>query len=511
MRIATNVGTTARARVRLWSCRRRFVVAIARLAARPRRRVSLGAALAGCVVPGACMILGACAHYDPAPLLPTETARQFDARRLGDDAVRAAVTRALPSAAQAPAAWPPREWDRAELLAVALSLNPRLAVAAAEWGATRAHETTVGEPPNPDLVLQSEYAIHDQHPWLYGLSMGWLLRSPGRQRDQIELARLETGTSRLTFMDEIWTVRKALTAALSDAEFAGRRARLLQELSGAEDRHVASLRRRVAAGEDPRTELVTPETERIDTEQQLSDARALAVRARAALALTLGLPAAAVDGLVVNWDDWGAPAPVEGNALDDQRERALLSRPDLGALIGEYAVAEQKLRLAITRQYPGIALEPGYYWDHGIAKWPFDLGFTLPLNGNKGEIGEARAARELAARRMLALQAEIDTELSAAQHAEVVDREGVDLARRRVDAASGRLSMAARGVSRGELDGRARLEAEVVMLRAELELLDAEARLQSARNDLEHALRAPLSGPELKLDIVGAGLSGARS
>jgi CRISPR system Cascade subunit CasA len=282
-------------------------------------------------------------------------------------------------------------------------------------------------------------------------------------------------------------------------------------LSAAEDRDLASRRRRVAAGEDTQAELATPESERIATEEQLSEARALAARAQAALALTLGLPAAALDSLAVSWEDWGAPIAVEPNVLGEQRERALLSRPDLGAAISEYAVAEQKLRLAVARQYPEFALEPGYYWDHGIAKWPFDLGFTLPLNGNKGEIGEARAARELAARRMLALQAEIETELSAAQHAEQIDREGVDLASRRVDAASRRLSTAARGVSLGESDDRARLEAELIMLRAELELLDAKARLQSARNELEHALRAPLSGPELQLDVVGAGLSGARS
>jgi outer membrane protein TolC len=490
MPVATSFGTTVRARAPLCSC----------------RRVLLGAALAGC------LLFSACAHYDPAPLLPAETARQFAARRLGDEAVRDAVTRALPGAAQqASAAWPPREWDRAQLLAVALALNARLAVATARWGTTRAHETTVAEPSNPDLVLESEYAVHDQHPWLYGLSIGWLLRSPGRRRDQIELARLETRASRLALMDEIWAVRYALTVALSDGELARRRARLLEELSAAEDRHAASLRRRVAAGEDSPAELATQEAERIDTEQQLDDAHALAARAQAALALALGLPAAALDGIVVCWDDWGAPLAVEANALDDQRERALLSRPDLGAAIGEYAVAEQNLRLAIARQYPAFALEPGYYWDHGIAKWPFDLGFTLPLNGNKGEIGEARAARALAARSMLALQADIEAELSAAQRAEQTDRQGVDLARRRIDAAAGRLSIAARGASLGESDERGRLDAEVVLVRAQLELLDAQARLQSARNELEHALRAPLSGPELQLDVIGAGLSGARS
>jgi hypothetical protein len=57
-----------------------------------------------------------------------------------------------------------------------------------------------------------------------------------------------------------------------------------------------------------------------------------------------------------------------------------------------------------VRQYPQFQLSPGYYWDHGIAKFPFDVGFTLPLfNRSEGEIAEARAAREVAGQRMLAV------------------------------------------------------------------------------------------------------------
>jgi outer membrane protein TolC len=462
--------------------------------------VSLYAALA------ATLTFCACAHYEPLPLAPAATARHFAARRLGDEAVREAVARAFrPDARCDSAAWPPPVWDRATLLCVALALNPQLSVATAEWVAARAHETTAAEVPNPGLVLESEYAIHDQHPWLYGLSIDWLLRSSGRRRDQIELARRETRVARLVLMDQIWAARSALTAALSDWELARRRERLLEELGGAQDRRLAGLRRRAEAGEDSLPELTTPETERIDTDAQLADAHAQAARARAALALALGLPTEALAGIDVRWEDWGAPPAVDPRDLGERRELALLSRADLGAAIGVYAVAEQKLRLAVARQYPEFSLGPGYYWDHGIAKWPFDVGFTVPINGNQGEIAEARAARELAARRMLALQTEIDIQIAAADNAEDVAREAVRAAEQRVAAERRRVAVAARSVALGAAGHSVQIEAEVVAARAELERLDAEARLQAARNALEQALHAPLSGPETTLSLPPLG------
>ena len=40
-------------------------------------------------------------------------------------------------------------------------------------------------------------------------------------------------------------------------------------------------------------------------------------------------------------------------------------------------------RLAVVD--PQLTLGPGYYWDHGISKFPLDVGLSLPLNGNKGQ------------------------------------------------------------------------------------------------------------------------------
>jgi len=440
--------------------------------------------------------LGGCAHYRAAPLTPARSAEQLALRRFTDEELRHEVQRLLPQAA---ASWPPAQWDRGELLAVALVRNPRLALAQTQEQAARAREDTAGEVQNPDLTLQSEYSRHSERPWLYGLFLDWLPPSPGRRLLARQIAHLETGNTHLQLMDETWTVRRELTAALSDWESARRRAVLLEQLASAQDRLLALEQQRVRAGEDAPGELVSVEGARMEIQQQQSQSRMLAAAAQSAAAKALGMPAAALDGLQLTWPEWGNP-PLEG---EEQRGRtselALLSRADLAALIGEYTIAERQLKLAIARQYPEVTLEPGYYWDHGIAKWPLDLGLTLPVNGNRREIVTARGAREVAAKRMLALQADIYSAIAAAERAEALARDATAAAERQLEAAQRQLAQSSLSLNLGASGAVEQVSAEILVVQAQLGVLQMRAQLQAARDELEDALHLPLSGPELAL------------
>jgi outer membrane protein, heavy metal efflux system len=421
-------------------------------------------------------ILAGCTHYRAAPLQPARSADDFAARRLES-----------------------HEWDRGGLLAVALTQNPQLAVARSQVASALSHEITAAQTPNPDLTLQSEYARHDPHPWLYGVSLNWLLRSPERRRMEVDIARLDTDNARLQLMNEAWAVRSALAAALSEWESGRRRLTLLARLGAAQDRLVAAEVRRVAAGEDSPSELLTAQGARIEIEQQETQLRQAVAAGQAAAAKTLGLPPQALDGLNFAWPDWGEPPLVNDEKRREAREEALLSRADLGVAIGEYSAAEVRLRQSIARQYPQFELSPGYYWDHGIAKFPFDVGFTLPFNGNRGEIAEATAGRELAGQRMLALQAGIYGEIIAAERAEDIARAGADAAERQWEAARHQQQSADLGFKLGAADELERLSAQILAARAELEVVQMRAELQDARNGLEDVLHLPLSGPELAL------------
>jgi outer membrane protein, heavy metal efflux system len=443
------------------------------------------------------IVCAGCVAYQAAPLDPQRSAERFAVRGLDEPQLREAVIRMLPRAADA---WPPHTMDRAELLAVALVRNPQLAVAHAQVQAALAQEVSVAQSPNPDLTLESEYGAHgDPHPWLYGLGLNWLLRSPERRRLELQIARLETSGARLRLMDQAWAVRRSLAAALSDSQAAQRRLGLLDRLAQAQDRLLAVEQQRVKAGEDPPGELIGAQQARLEIEQQRSELHALADAAQIAIAKALGLPPQALDAMTFAWPEWGEPPPVEESQRRDAREQALLSRADLGIAIQEYSSAETKLQLAIARQYPQFELEPGYYWDHGIAKFPFDVTFTLPFNGNRGEIAEARAGRELAGQRMLAVQADIFGEIAAAERAEGIARASTQAAERQLQIARQLQQQADLSLRLGESSLEEQVGADIIAMRAELDVVQMRAQLQAARNRLEDALRAPLSGPELAL------------
>jgi outer membrane protein TolC len=450
----------------------------------------------------------ACVHYQAAPLSPERNARDFAARRLAEPRLREQVSRLLPQTA---GAWPPQEWDRAQLLAVALAQNPQFAVAQSQVNAALSHEITAGELPNPDLTVQSEYARHEVHPWLYGLSLNWLLRSSGRRRLDTEMARLETGNARLQLMDQAWAVRRALAAALTEWEGARRRLILLERLGMAQDLLIAVEQTRISAGEDAPLEIINLQQTRIQVEQQQAELRSAATAAQAAAAKVLGLPPQALDHEPFTWSDWGAPPPLDEKQERVNRERALLSRADFAIAVGEYAQAENRLKLSIARQYPELDVEPGYYWDHGVAKFPFNLGITLPLNRNRGEIAEARAGRDVAGLRLTAVQAEIYGDIAAAERAELVARAAAGAAERQLASAQRRKQHADLSLRLGADDQTAQIGAEIAITRAELEVIQMQTQLQNSRNSLEDALHAPLSGPELALaesmfpNISGAG------
>ena len=442
------------------------------------------------------LLAAGCATYRAAPLELRRSADEFAARRLDSPALRARVSRLLP---QAGGSWPPRVWDRAELLAVALAQNPDLKFAHAEALAVRAREIRAAELPNPDLLLRSEYARDDMHPWLYGISSTWLIRNGERRRLDQRIARLNSQNARLRLMDRIWGVRRALVAALSDSESARRGLHILGRLRTTENRLLSLQRRRVDAGEDPPGELVSAQQMQSEIEQQQVRLRATADSADAAVAKALGLPAQALAGAGVYWPEWGNPPPLADRKLDADREQALLSRADLGIAIGSYAIAEARLERAVARQNPELSLGPGYYWDHGIAKFPFDVSLTLPMNRNRGEIAAAQADRAAVGARMLALQAGIYGQIAAARRAERTARAGLLTAQRRLAAARRERRQTDLAVRVGEIGLQRRLAVDMRVARTELDLLQVRAQLQGARNTLEDVLRMPLSGPELKM------------
>lgn len=442
--------------------------------------------------------LHGCQSYHAAPLAPQDSVNEFDSRHLDDQSVATDLARLLPGYA---VRQPPEEWDRGQLLAVALVRNSSLVVADAELAAALARERTAAEPLNPDLTLQSEYARREVHPWLYGIALEWPLQSKSRRQLSREIANLDAISMRLNLMNETWAVRRDLVAGLTDWEGSRRRLDLLDQLSAMQDRLLLIARQRVDAGEDSPTVLPAFEQASIDTEHQRLEARSTVDAAKAATATAMGMPLQIMDSLRFSWPDWGAPPAIPDTMERQVRETALLSRTDLSRAIDNYAISEKRLELAIARQYPQLIVAPGYYWDHGIAKFPFNLSFSLPKNGNKAEIAEARIERDLAGKRMLALQADIHGQIAAAKREEALMQTAQAVAVRESKLAQQLVSQSDLGARAGAVGVEEQVAAKITGMRAQLEVLQTQARLQTARNRLEDVVRTPLSGPELSMNL----------
>jgi outer membrane protein TolC len=186
------------------------------------------------------------------------------------------------------------------------------------------------------------------------------------------------------------------------------------------------------------------------------------------------------------------------------RRRALINRTDILGALSEYEAAQSALRIEIAKQYPDIALGPGFQLDQTDAKWSLGLSLILPLlNRNKGPIAEADARRTEAAAKFLALQARVIGDLesaltatrSAAEKAKAVDDMLADLRKRE---ASAQARYALGDISKLELLG---LQLELAS--SALARLDAVVKAQRAVGDLENAMQSPLDIKEWVLETPG--------
>ncbi len=438
-----------------------------------------------------------CAHYEPHPLPPAASAADFAQRSLHNEALRDALAPLLGERLQQ---WPPQVWDRGQLLAVAIVQNPELDVVRSNVAVALSEQRVAGELPNPGLTLQSEYSRGEQYTWLYGVGFDFLLLSPQRRRLNRDIAQHTLSKARWELAEKTWRVRHELTAALADWQLASARQPLLERLIQAQQRLLIIQQRRVSAGEDAPSEVSVSQLALLQAQQQQAAARLQQFHAQAAVAAVIGVPPEALDHVSVGWGDWGAPPPLDEATLPALREQALLGRADLAQAIDDYAASEDRLQLEVARQYPQLQLEPGYYWDHGIAKWPVNLGLALPLfNRNQGEIAAARATREVSGQHLLAVQAEIYGAIATAVRADALAADAAASSERQEQLAAEQSQRAERGLHAGAIDSSERVGAEVVTLRAALDAVAMRAERQAARNALEDALHAPLSGPEREL------------
>jgi CRISPR system Cascade subunit CasA len=427
---------------------------------------------------GVALLLAGCTAYVPAPVPLEAYPVAVESRRLDEKPVEAV-------------------WTGGDLLASALARNAAVAEAAAKYRTAVAAAKASRVAPSMTLTLTAEYAKSEQKPWLYGVGSDIPLDLGGRRGERLNAADLAAVQALYDYDEAVWTVRTALTRARADRLSADAELGLAGRLEAIRQARADRLDRRVTAGEDDRAQALVARSDLAAAHRRVAEAQARRVQADAALAQALGVPLAAVTALSLAPVE---PPPRDLSISQAARDAAMTRRDVLKAVIG-YDLAESALRSEIAKQYPEIHVGPGYTYDHGVAKLPFNLGLVLPpLDLNRAVIAQAEAKRVEAGRSMEAVQASVlgaveqaGSALEGARIAEASIRErDVPIARRLA-------ASAARSARAGETDRVDDLGAQAALIEAELAALDARRVAVSAGVDLEDALRLPFDPTEAAL------------
>ena len=437
----------------------------------------------------AALLLSACAtrRYQPAPIVATETASTLETRNLADPGLQVFVEK---NVGHAVTPWPPKSWDVATLSLAALYFNPSLEAARARVAQSQAAIVTAGARPNPSLGI----APGIPSPYLFNMNFSVPIETAGKRGYRIQAARSLDQAARFDLADSGWKVRSGVRIALLNYLLASRSLDLLRSEEQIRGDQVSILEQRFAVGEIPKPEVDLARIELSKTHLAINSAEGRLGETKAALAASIGIPVAGLQGLDFKWPDLDSPPSAESLSPAEIQRDAVLNRLDVRRSLAQYAAAEADLQLEISKQYPDIQIGPGYTYEERNSFFVIGFSTTLPLfNRNQGSIVEAEARRKEAGASFLEKQAQVIAggERALALYAAALKElaEADQFLRKLQDT---QLRMTQRAVQLGEED---RLSLNGVQIQSSVlarARLDALARAQSALGELEDAVQRPL-------------------
>jgi len=439
-------------------------------------------------------LLAGCQTFRPEPVSPAESASALEVRSLEEPGLKGF----LESHSRQPLpAWPLASWNFEQLTLAALYSHPSLEVARAQWGVAQAGVVTAGARPNPTVGITPEYNFNPASgvvPWIATLDLNIPVETAGKRGYRIARAKHRATAARFNIATIAWQVRSNLRAALLDFTSATQREKLLQAQQAIQEEVSRRLEQKLRAGAIETLELSRARLALARLRVEAGDARRQASESLARVAEAIGVPARALNGVVMV-EDWKLPL-VTDLAGGGARRQALRSRSDILAALAEYDASQSALQLEIAKQYPDVHLGTGYQFDQGENKWALGVTVEIPvLNRNEGPIAEAQASRTEAAARFVSVQAkaiaEIDRALAAYRNAQ--ERLN-SLAPLRAAQQQQAAALAAQ-VQAGAAEPLDLLAVRVEQ--AVTDLLEWDARVQTVRDfgQLEEAIQRPFESP----------------
>jgi outer membrane protein TolC len=438
----------------------------------------------------ASVLFAGCARFQDKPISAADLARQLEKRSLSDTNFRAFLETNLQHTFTE---WPLTNFDFPALTLAAFYFHPNLDVARAQWAVARGGEKTAGARPNPVLGVTPGYSANAPRgvsPWFPSVTLDVPIETAGKRRYRIAHAEHLAEAARLKLTTSAWEVRSGVRAALVGFAAATRRAALLREQVQLQQRVLTLFEQRLAAGAIGNPELAPIRIAAVKARADSADAQRQATEARAQIAQSLGLPLRGIDGVEFAFDlNQTADAAL---LSADARREALQGRADVLASLAEYAASQSALQLEIAKQYPDLHLNPGYQYDQGENKWQLGLSVELPvLYRNQGGIAEAKARRDEAAAKFMAVQTKVISEIDRALLSRAAAIEQLRQLEELTGAQRQQLSQIEASFNAGAADQLDLATARVEFAAAELTRLDALAKKQQAIGQLEDALQRP--------------------
>lgn len=440
-------------------------------------------------------LLGGCAHFQPKPLSPEKSAADFDARSLSNPALQSFIAK---NSKHAPPEWPPARWDLDLLTLATFYYQPSLEVARADWRSAQGATITAAGRLNPTVSAGAGYdnGISDNFSvWQPSITFDIPVETAGKRKRRIDQARWESESARLAVAQAAWQARSQLRSSLVDFVTAQRRAELLRQESDLQQQVASRLAQQLQAGAVANTEITAARVALAKTAADRTDAERQLAESRVHVAEAIGVPVAALDGIVIDFDLTRAP-DLDSLTSRDARGVALTSRTDILGALADYAASQSALQLEIARQYPDVHITPGYLFNQGNEgdhEWQVGLTVELPiLNQNQGPIAEAKAHRDASAARFIALQAKVVGEIDrvvAVYHAMSTN---LDVIRTLSTAERAQYDTVNAQYQAGASDRLELLNAQLEYSTVALSELDAQSKLQQAAGDLEDAIQQPM-------------------
>jgi outer membrane protein TolC len=317
------------------------------------------------------------------------------------------------------------------------------------------------------------------------------IETAGKRGYRIAEARRRADAAQLQVVATAWQVRVGVRRSLLDFVTARRAELILTRQATVQDNIVQLLERQLEAGAITPFEATQARLAAATTRLAVNQAAIQRAQAEAALADALGLTRESFSAI--------APAVDLGDELTVQlpepvaRRAALVSRSDVRAALAEYEASQSALQLEIARQYPDVAIGPGYLFDQTDNKWTVALGVTLPVfHRNQGPIAEASARREQAAAHLMVVQANALHELSEAEAVLEAARLKLTTAETALTTTRQQEQRRQRMYEAGDISRVEVLTAQLESVAAEVAAAVARAQVERATGALEDAMQSPL-------------------